>query len=147
MKKLLRFNLIVWILAAGVALFLVAEPPVMDYLAKSRWKETPCHIQADTSRYFYEVNGATYNTTRRDFWQSNGFGRGVAQKHAMPLDLKINGTCWVHPRDPEKSVLALDAHSNFAHSGGKIAAAALLLAGAFILTFFSGKPKAKPPAA
>lgn len=146
MGKWFRFNVIVWILAAGVALFLVAEPPIMDFVARSRWKETPCHLQANTERYIYEVNGSTYNTTRRDFWQSNGFGRGVSQKHAMPLDLKLNGTCWVSPDDPEKSVLALDAHSNFSHAGGKIAAASVLLVGALVLTLSSSR-KPKTPSA
>ncbi|HVT79655.1 MAG TPA: hypothetical protein VHM90_03275 [Phycisphaerae bacterium] len=144
MKKWMRFNLWVWCLVGLAVVWLLGLPPAMDFWAESHWNKVPCHPSPSTAapdRYFYQVGDTQYESQRRDFWQSKGI------LHATRRDMVMDtpAFCRVSPSDPENSVLMLDAHFNFAHAGGSIAAAALLIAAAIILTRF-GRPKKSPPA-
>jgi len=146
MRRWMRFNLWVWAGALLAALWLLALPPAMDFWAASHWNKVPCHLAPRIGanapdRYFYQVKETQYESQRRDFWQNKGILH--ASKKEMLLDTP--NFCWVSPSDPENSVLALDAHSNFSNAGGSLAAAALLVVAAGVLTW-AGRPKKKPGA-
>jgi hypothetical protein len=130
MRRWLRFNVLLWCAALAAIVWLLTWPLIRNSWAESHWKQTPCRVAPDSERYFYEVDGYTYNTTRRDFWQT----KVVWSKAHHPLPFGTNGICWVNPRDPEDAVRFLDASRNLTNAGGRIAGSALLLTAVFLVT-------------
>ncbi len=140
MRKWMRFNVAAWCVTIGAVFWLTAVPPLKDFWAAAHWNKIPCHAAPDAvspDRYFYEINGWQYDSERRDFWQSKGILHAV--KKEMTLDAP--DVCWANPNSPEDTVRALDAHSNFSHAGGHLAAAVMLVIAVLILTRLGSRKK------
>jgi hypothetical protein len=141
MKRWLRFNVLLWCGAVLVVLWLLVWPLIMNAWAGSHWTRTPCRIASDKVRYFYEVDGYTYNTDRADFWSR----KTVYGKEKHPLPFAADSVCWVNPRDPEDAVLHLDAPQKWSHGSGRLSAAVVIVVVVAIGTRL-GVGKKKPAA-
>jgi hypothetical protein len=132
--KRIGFFSFLWICAAGIILWLLTAPIVMNEWARRTWKEMPCHLdtvtQRETLRFYYEVNGQRFVATRVNFWQIE---YEVWPRQAL-IEFVPNTTCWISPGNAEKVVLRLDATTDWTDGIDRLGECGLIVGALGVMT-------------